>query len=511
MLADRCLALIECAYLSRKPFLGCLCLLYVAAVLGCQSGQPVQSEPLDLVLRGGRVMDPETGLDAVRNVGIAKGKVVVVTQDEIQGAEVLDVSGLVVAPGFIDVHAHGQDPVSNRLQAADGVTTALELEVGVFPVGNWLESRRGKALLHYGATVGHISARVKLMSGADVPHWPMLGPDDTTLVDHKEYAEQEASPEQLEALYRMLTQGLMEGALGLGLGISYTPAATREELIGLFQLAADREMPIFIHLRDQNTGGTLGAFQEVIANAASTGASAHIVHLNSSADELARQALALIRGARAHGVDITTEAYPYTASSTHIETAQFDLWENQPEEEYQRLQWPPTGERLTSKTFQKYRRQGGWVIIHGRSEETNQWIVAQPDVMVGSDGIPFRFGPAHPRGAGSFSRVLGHYVRDKKALSLMDGLRKCTLLPALRLQSSSPAFRNKGRVQEGSDADLTVFDADTILDRGTYEKGDQPSQGIAHVLVLGTFVVRDGAIVEDVFPGQPLKGKMGGG
>jgi dihydroorotase len=328
------------------------------------------------------------------------------------------------------------------------------------------------------------------------------------LAEKKDYAEKQATPKQLAEINEMLMDGLKEGALGLGLGISYTPASTREELVGLFQLASDRDMPIFIHLRDQNTGGILGAFQEAIANAASTGAAVQIVHLNSTAKQLAREALNLIRGAREHGVDITTEAYPYTASSTFIETAQFDLWENLPEKEYQRLQWPSTGERLTSKTFKKYRKQGGFVIIHGRSEETNQWIVSQPDVIVASDGIPFRYGPAHPRGAGTFSRVLGHYVREKKALSLMDGLRKCTLLPALRMQSSSILFRNKGRLQEGKDADITVFDPDSILDLGTYEKGDQPSRGILHVLVMGTFVLRDGAIVENVFPGKALKGKL---
>jgi N-acyl-D-aspartate/D-glutamate deacylase len=482
-------------------------LVWLLAICSCGISS-TQVDLLDLVLQGGRVMDPETGLDAVRNVGILGGKIIIVTEESIEGREVIDVTGLVVAPGFIDLHAHGQDPISNRLQAADGVTTALELEVGVFPVEKWLKSRQGKALLHYGATVGHTSARIKTMSGLDVPHWPMLAPGDSTLAENKDYAEKQATPKQLAEINEMLMDGLKEGALGLGLGISYTPASTREELVGLFQLASDRDMPIFIHLRDQNTGGILGAFQEAIANAASTGAAVQIVHLNSTAKQLAREALNLIRGAREHGVDITTEAYPYTASSTFIETAQFDLWENLPEKEYQRLQWPSTGERLTSKTFKKYRKQGGFVIIHGRSEETNQWIVSQPDVIVASDGIPFRYGPAHPRGAGTFSRVLGHYVREKKALSLMDGLRKCTLLPALRMQSSSILFRNKGRLQEGKDADITVFDPDSILDLGTYEKGDQPSRGILHVLVMGTFVLRDGAIVENVFPGKALKGKL---
>ena len=228
--------------------------------------------------------------------------------------------------------------------------------------------------------------------------------------------------------------------------------------------------------------------------------------MNSTAGERARVALALIRGLREHGVDVTTEAYPYTAGSTRLESASFDSWENRSDEDYQRLQWAATGERLTAKTFKTYREEGGWVIQHGgRTEETNAWIVAQPDVIVASDGIPFLYGAAHPRGAGTFARILGHYSRERQVLSLMDALSKMTILPARRLEGAAPKMKQKGRVQVGADADLTVFDPETIIDRSTYERGDVPSGGIQHVLVSGTFVVRDGKALDDVFPGRAIR------
>ena len=146
--------------------------------------------------------------------------------------------------------------------------------------------------------------------------------------------------------------------------------------------------------------------------------------------------------------------------------------------DFSKLQWPATGERLTAESFARYREEGGWVISHGRREETNAWIVAQPDVMVASDGIPFLYGPAHPRGAGTFSRILGHYARDQQTIGLMDALKKMTLLPAQRLEQIAPAMRNKGRVRLGAGADITLFDPDTVLDRSTYEQGDIPSTGI---------------------------------
>ena len=482
-----------------------------AGVAMCGAPEPPpapRDEPLDLVIAGGRVIDPGSGLDAIRDVGVRGRSVAAMSETPLAGAETVDATGLVVAPGFIDLHAHGQDPASSRYQAMDGVTTALELEIGAFPVDRWYARRGDASLINYGASVSHQGARIRAMrsvfarSNADGTFSLGESGDDTLY--------RAASDDEIARLRQLMERGLREGGIGFGFGLSYTPGVSHRELLQLAELAAGRDVPSFIHLRPSSAfarGGTLAPFQEVIANAAITGAALHIVHMNSTAGAQAEEALAMIRGARERGVDVTTEAYPYTASASLIESPLFDGWVGRPPEAYRTLQWVETGERLTPETFERYRRQGGWVIMHGRSEETNAWIVSQPDVIAASDGIPFSEGRAHPRGAGTFARILGRYARDRSALSLMDALRKMTLLPAARLESVVPEMARKGRVQVGSDADLTLFDPERILDRATYDAPDQYSAGIEHVLVGGTFVVRDGALVDGVQPGRPLRGR----
>ena len=490
-------------------------LLLAAGLCACSGGEPrsgapasAAAEAFDLVVAGGRVVDPESGLDAVRHVGIRGGAVAAISESPLTGTTTVDAAGLVVAPGFIDLHAHGQDPVSSRFQAMDGVTTALELEIGAFPVDRWYARRGGASLINYGVSVSHQGARLRALGRAMVR---ANGEGTFSLGEAGDGAlYRAADDDELARLGELMEGGLREGAIGFGFGLAYTPGASHRELLRMFEIAAAHAAPVFVHLRSSGAftrGGALAPFQEVIANAAATGAALHIVHLNSTADPLAEEALALIRGARVRGVDVTTEAYPYTASASLIESPLFDGWAGRPREAYRKLQWVATGERLTPDTFERYRRQGGWVIMHGRSEETNEWIVGQPDVIAASDGIPFSEGRAHPRGAGTFARILGHYVRERGALSLMEALRKMTLLPARRLEGIVPEMARKGRVQVGGDADLTIFDPERIIDRATYDAPDRYSAGIAHVLVGGTFVVRDGAPVDGVQPGRPLRGR----
>ena len=485
--------------------------LTLAAVVGLAGacGPASDADRLDLLITGGRVMDPESGLDAVRNVAIRAGVIVEVTGRTPPARETLDASGLVVAPGFIDLHAHGQDAESRRYQARDGVTTALELEIGVYPVDAWYAAQEGRALINFGASVSHQGARrdafgalIAQRNDEGTFSLGRVGTDDGYLYDA-------ASEEELQRLTRRLEQGLDQGGLGVGFGISYTPGASHEELWRLFGIAAARRVPVHIHLRSSaafSAGGAIAPFQEVVANAAGSGAAVHIVHMNSSAGEAAPAALALIRGAQARGVDVTTEAYPYTASASRIESALFDSWVDRAPEEYGQLQWVETGERLTRETFHTYREQGGWVITHGRSEATNEWIVSQPDVIAASDGIPFSEGRAHPRGAGTFARILGRYVRERGVLTLMAALRKMTLLPARHLETVVPAMAAKGRVQAGADADLALFDPERVIDRATYDDPDRYSDGIVHVLVSGVFVVRDEALVDGAAPGRPVRG-----
>jgi dihydroorotase len=216
----------------------------------------------------------------------------------------------------------------------------------------------------------------------------------------------------------------------------------------------------------------------------------------------------MIDGARARGLDITTELYPYTAASTYLQSALFEPgWQERFAIGFKDVQWAATGERLTEESFARYRARGGFVVIHMIPEDALRAALTHPTVMIGSDGVPLTNGGGHPRGVGTYARVLGRYVREEKLLDLMTALRKITVMPAERLQPFVPAMRRKGRLQLGADADLTVFDPARVIDRATYEQPAQYSEGIRHVIVGGTFVVRDEQIVPNVLPGKAIRAK----
>jgi N-acyl-D-aspartate/D-glutamate deacylase len=181
-------------------------------------------------------------------------------------------------------------------------------------------------------------------------------------------------------------------------------------------------------------------------------------------------------------------------------------WQDRLGMTYSDVQWVSTAERLTEKTFAARRKEGGTVIMHMMQPEWIRSGVAYPQVIIASDGM-FYDKLAHPRTAGTFSRVLGKYTRDDKVLGLPEALEKMTLLPAKRLESIAPMMRYKGRLQVGADADITVFNPATVQDKATFEKGLEFSEGIAYVVVNGVLVVKDGKTVEDVFPGEPVYGK----
>lgn len=460
-------------------------------------------QPFDVVLSGGRVMDPETGLNAVRDVGLRGGRIAVVSESPLSGELSIDVSGLVVAPGFIDLHAHGQTYEANKYQAHDGVTTALELESGVPNVAEWIAAREGKALINYGATVSHRAARLRAMPELS----GILGKARLSNEEQRTLAEaryQGVDPAHMSLLTAALQEGLDEGALGIGMAHGYFPGATNEEILRVFQFAGPTLTPIFTHVRGMN----VFAMQEVIADAAATGAPLHIVHVNSMSLGNIQVVLDLVEGAQKQGVDVTTEAYPYTAASTNIASTIFDPgWRERLGMTYQDIQVQDTGERLNAQTFDRYRSQGGTVIMHMMKPEWIELAMRTPFVMVASDGMPYAPG-AHPRSAGTFSRVLGRYVREQDVMSLMEGLRKMTIMPAQRLEIITPAARRKGRLQVGADADITVFDPESIRDTATFEDDLSFSTGIVHVLVNGEFVVRDGQTVESVAPGRPLLGRF---
>jgi N-acyl-D-aspartate/D-glutamate deacylase len=474
-----------------------LALLTAALALKAHTTAPPDDSTYDIVIANGHVMDPESGLDAVRNVGITNGKIRALSTEPLKGKSILDAKGLVVAPGFIDLHEHAQEPRNYQFQAHDGVTTSLELEVGVADIDAWYAAREGKSLINFGASVGHIPVRMKVMN------------DPGNFLPTGAAAHREATPQELAEIKTQIKHGLQRGALAVGMGINYTAAATHDEIVELFRIAAEQNAGVHVHVRyagmkEPSTG--LVGIEEVIAAAAATGAPLHIVHITSIGLKTTPQLIAMVKGAQKHRLDVTTECYPYTAASTNLESAIFDPgWQERQGITYKDLQWSKTGERLTAETFEKFRKEGGLVVIFSIPEEAARTAVADPIVMIASDGVPTTGPKVHPRGQGTFSRVLGHYVREEKALELMTALRKMTLMPAQRLQNRAAMFKDKGHIRVGADADITVFDPQRVIDKATFDDPLQYSEGIQFVLVNGTPVLANGKLVENVFPGRPAR------
>lgn len=495
----------------RLGFIAALAALGTARETTAARPFPQSPQRYDIVLAGGRVMDPESGRDEIAHVGIRGSEIAAVSAEPLEGDLTLDVAGLVVAPGFIDLHAHGQTNRANEFQARDGVTTALELESGMADPAAFLARRSEGAVLNFGTSVSHMSARVWAMPDRERALRQALETLAAGAAAGEEALGREASaarydpvaPARYPALGEALERGLSQGALGIGMAHQYFPGASREEVLHVFKVAARNQAAIYTHVRNMG----LDAIQEVVANAAVTGAPLHVVHVNSSSLGDISPVLDLIGGARARGIDVTTEAYPYTAASTGIQSAIFDRgWRERLGIDYGDVQLQDTGERLTEASFQRQRASGGIVIIHMMRPEWIREAVSRDFVMIASDGMPYAPG-AHPRSAGTFSRFLGRYVRDDGLMSLMEGLERITIMPARRLQAASDQMAAKGRLRVGADADVTVFDPDRIIDTATFEDDLSYSVGVVHVLVGGEFVVRDEENVDGALPGRAVVGR----
>ncbi|MFN0315263.1 MAG: amidohydrolase family protein [Burkholderiales bacterium] len=454
------------------------------------------AEDFDLAINHGRVMDPQTGLDAVRHIGIRQGVIAEISEVPMAAKTIVDARGLVVAPGFINLHWHGTNPQSNYYEAMDGVTATFELEVGVADVDRWYSERDGKMPIHYGVAVGHAPVRMAVMA------------DPGDFLPSGDAARRAADSEELALIKQRIEKGLQRGAVGVGFGLAYTPAASHWEILEMFRIAARYNAAAFVHIRGASSAGSADREQgllEVIAHSATSGAPVHVAHINSSGQQSTGRMLDIISDARQRGVDISTECYPYTAGATRIESFLFDSWMDKPEAEYRKLQWALTGERLTRESFLRYRKQGGLVFIHANTEDVIRTAIAHPLTMIASDGFDVTGRSSHPRSAGTFSRTLGRYARDQNLLTLMEGLRKMTLMPAQRLEARVPPMRRKGRLQVGADADIVVFDAQRLTDRATFESPAEYPEGMRHVLVSGEFVVREGQPVAGAVPGKAVR------
>src|SRR6267142_3338740 len=462
--------------------------LLLALQIATFSAQNPASAVYDRVILGGHVMDPASTLDGPRNIGLTGGRIAIITKHAIQGRDTIDARGLVVAPGFIDLHAHGQTAETYRYYALDGVTTALELELGTADVAAWYREREGGERINYGVSIGHIKVRMAVMH------------DSGTWMPVSDGAYRAASPAQTGEIAQRIQIGLSEGAVCIGAGFPYTPAATRAELLAVFRVAAKTKTPIHVHIRPSIEG-----LEEALSLAGETGAALHVVHINSAGLAETPVMLRRISDARAHGRDVTTEAYPYDAGMTEIQSATIqDVYKNAPDERLAELEWAGTGERLNRESFERYTRIGGPVVVHTNTEEMVVVAIQSPLTIIASDAY-WQKGTGHPRTTGTFARVLGRYVREARSLSLMDAIRKMTLAPAERLKVRVPAMRQKGRLRVGADADITIFDPATLQYCADYREPSLAPVGIQHVIVNGVSVVANGRAVEGVAPGKAVR------
>ena len=480
----------------RRISLVCFVVLAFVLLPHGQAASPATDPEYDVVILNGRVIDPESKSDSIRNLGISNGTIKAISTNNLQGRAVIDARSLVVSPGFIDLHQHGQDEENNRFKAMDGVTSALELEVGTAYVDAWYALRAQKSLINYGVSVGHIGARMKAMK------------EPVGFVPSGPAAHRAATEAEILEMKQTLEQGLKQGAVAVGFGIQYTPNASRWEILEMFRVAERFGASCHVHMRHagvKEPGSAVQALEELIAAAAITGAPLHVVHIQSTGGPATPKLLQMISEAKSRKLDVTTECYPYIAGMTDIKSALFDEgWQEVFGIDYKDLQWAATGERLTKETFEKYRQTGGMVAVFSMTEDIVLGALQNPLTMIASDGI-LEKGKGHPRTAGTYSRILGKYVREEHALSLLDALTKMTLLPAQRLERRVPAMKNKGRIRAGADADLTIFDPQTIRDRSTFQDPAQESIGVRFVIVNGVLLVKDGALQTNVHPGVAIR------
>ena len=455
----------------------------------------------EIVISGGRIIDPDSGMDSVGNVAISDGKIAEISLSELSAEETINAEGNVVCPGFIDLHCHPQDTEIFEVQAKDGVTTTLELEVGTGDISEFYSRWKGNAAVNYGASIGHIPVRMKVMD------------DPGTFLPSGDAGRREATDREIQEMKTLIRKGLDLGALAVGFGLDYTRGASRWEVIEMFKVAAEYGASCHVHLRGKGhkePSNSIEALEEVLAVAAVTGAPLHVVHLNSTGMRAVPQLLEMISGARERGLDVTTECYPYTAGMTKIESALFDEgWQDHYGIDYEQLMRPDTGEYLNSNSFAKYREEGGWVIAFSTPEVSMSAAVQSPLTMIATDSI-IENGKGHPRTAGSYTKVLGDYVRNKGELELSEAISKMTIMPARRLENRSPSFLKKGRVKVGADADLAVFNPDTVIDQSTYTDPTKPPIGMNHVIVNGIPVVANGQLEPGAYPGKGILGNLKG-
>ena len=495
-------------------------------------------ESYDLVITGGRVMDPETAFDAVRNVGITNRKIVAVTEDKINGQQAIDATGHVVAPGFIDGHMHTVDiPLAQKAALRDGVTTTLDLEAGAMPVGRWYDDLEGKSQTNYGASASSGGARtatfdkgyLKKTVSANIVYDMMSKKDANVTADTWARIP---SGEGIENIMKLVEQGLQEGGLGVGICPGYmVDGMTSQEMIGVQKLAGKYGRFSHLHGRFSSqtvpTSAILG-FQEAIASTGAYGGGLVIAHFTAQALNLTETAIQYIEDLRAVGVPVVLEVYPYNygeaGNGISADYLKPDNYQKNMGRTYSDIMVAATGERLTKERYDELLKSDPYssVMFFNATEEDMLKAVAHPSVLIGSDSFPFVDAEGnfvsdwdtpwdkvntHPRTVGTHGRVL-RLTREKKLMPLITAISKMSYQYAKFLEDNGVAqMAAKGRIKVGADADVTIFDPKTVQDNSSLDKGKNasPTTGIPYVVVNGTVVVKNSEVLKDVYPGQPVR------
>ena len=488
-----------------------------------------------LILRGGRVVDPRSSSEQVADVAVDGGTVVAVGPSlPDEGATVVDVTGLVVGPGFVDLHSHVHSIAGQRLQALDGVTATLDLEAGLMPVETaYARAAADGRPLHYGFSASWGDARAAAHLGM-TPSADLNA--SLAMLGNPEWQRTSTKTERATWL-RLLEKELEAGALGVGVLMGYAPRTDPAEFLDVARLAAHTGTATFTHVREiveADPTTPIDGSLEITRAAGETGAAMHHCHVNSTSRRHVDRVLALLETSRANGSRVTVEAYPYGAGSTAVGAfflapERLPAWGLTPSS----ISMVATGERIESVarlTELRTTDPGAACVVRFLDEQDPadeamlQRALAFPDAIVASDAMPVEWldgsldsrewplpagGQTHPRTAGTFARSLRRMVVETGLWTWVEAFRRCSYLPAQVVAGFAPAATTKGWLDVGADADLVVLDPSSISDRATYVDPTRPSVGVQHLLVDGKFVVRDGALETGAYPGQAIRGVLG--
>lgn len=435
----------------------------------------------DMVLNHGILIDPEKKIRFAGNIGVKNGVIVAITTEELSGAQVFDVENRIVSPGFIDIHGHVDlDAYCGELSLRQGITTTVGGNCGLSPLSieNFFREQDDYGFfINQAEFFGH-SISLREAVGLTNPMQP-------------------ANDEQLACMAYEVERAFEAGACGLSLGLAYAPGTSDEEVFQLSRIAARYGRLVSIDTR-MRTKLDLYSLVEAIAIARRTGARTQVSHLvYQYGTGLMEEALAVIDKARSEGVDIRFDSGMYTEWATHIGAALFD-------EDYIRdNEWdlsqilvvtgPHKGERLTPELYHWLRTEASdtAVVVMTGVEEEIYMALNHPYAMPSTDIGAYKPGEGHPQIAGSFPRFFRKMVLERCELDIMEAVRKATLLPAQTL-----GLHGKGRMSEGADADLVVFDLHGIADKADFASPNAAPEGIDYVFVNGALSLDHGVVVD---------------